>query len=106
MKCGVHYFKTKRGDQPVQIYLDKLSDKDSARIFALIYELSSTGSLTPPHGKKFVGQKNLYELRYRRHRILYCYHEQDVILLHAFLKKSQETPQKELALAMERKNKI
>lgn len=106
MKCGIRYFKTRRGDQPVQIYLNKLSEKDSARIFVLLHELASTGSLTQPHGKKLVGQKNLYELRYRRHRILYCYHEQDVILLHAFMKKAQETPQKELALALERKNKF
>lgn len=103
MKVIVRYYKTSRGDQPAQRYLDEISEKDRARVFALIEKLALEGNLQMPHGKKIVGQKNLYEIRYRRHRILYCYYKDKAILLHAFIKKTQETPKKDLNLSLERK---
>jgi phage-related protein len=39
-------------------------------------------------------------------RVLFCVHEGRMVLLHAFMKKSQKTPAAELALALKRKNEI
>ncbi len=102
----VSFFRTSRGDQPVQDYLNKISEKDSARIFALISDLVEQGNLEMPHGKKMVGYKHLYEIRYRRHRIIYCIYIERVILLHAFFKKSQETPNREIAIAIRRQKAL
>lgn len=55
-----------------------------------------------PHGRKMVGYKNLFEVRSSRHRILYSFHDEEVILLHAFMKKSQDTPKAEIELALRR----
>lgn len=48
-------------------------------------------------------RKNLYELRItgkEQVRILYAVREKDIILLHAFKKKTQKTPQKEIKTAL------
>ena len=48
---------------------------------------------------------NLYELRIRGNRevrILYCFYNQNAVLVHAFVKKPQKTPQKEINIAVSR----
>ena len=39
-------------------------------------------------------------------RVLFCFSEGELILLHAFIKKTQKTPPEELALARKRKKEI
>lgn len=56
-----------------------------------------------PHSKKVA--PHLFELRTRGRqqvRIFYCFHGGNAVLLHAFIKKSQATPAKELRLAADR----
>jgi len=56
-----------------------------------------------PHSKQLT--KGLYELRIRGKeeiRILYCFKEKDVYLLHGFKKQTQKTPSKEIAIALKR----
>ncbi|HCU25070.1 MAG TPA: hypothetical protein DF383_08635, partial [Deltaproteobacteria bacterium] len=50
------------------------------------------------------GYPGLYELRPGNHRIFYCYHKGAIVLLHAFRKKSKQTPQKEIETAYGRMN--
>jgi hypothetical protein len=46
----------------------------------------------------------LYELRPGRHRVLYFFFVRSkVILLHAFLKKTDEIPKRDIEIALERK---
>ncbi len=65
----------------------------------IITDLSEHGRLYMPHGKPMSGHKNLFEIRYSRHRILYAVKSGKAILLHAFIKKSQQTPKLDLDLA-------
>lgn len=47
--------------------------------------------------------RNFYELRIRgiqEVRIFYCFYENQAVFVHAFLKKSQKTPQKEIKTAL------
>jgi phage-related protein len=39
-------------------------------------------------------------------RVLFCVHDGRMVLLHAFIKKTQKTPDAELALAFKRKKDI
>jgi phage-related protein len=61
-----------------------------------------------PHGKKI--DDGLFELRVRGKRevrILYAFHKGKVIiLLHAFIKKSQKIPRQHIALARRRLNSL
>jgi phage-related protein len=39
-------------------------------------------------------------------RVLFCIHDGRMVLLHAFIKKTQKTPPEDLALAVKRKKEI
>ncbi|MBI2067070.1 MAG: type II toxin-antitoxin system RelE/ParE family toxin [Deltaproteobacteria bacterium] len=98
----IRYFRTARGDEPARDYIQELPAKERAKIEGCLSVLGMTGKLEMPHGKKLVGHKNLFEVRSGRHRILYAFHEGEVVLLSAFMKKSQETPKGEIELAKRR----
>ena len=56
-----------------------------------------------PHSKK-IGD-HIFELRVRgtqEVRMFYTFHEDSIILLHGFVKKSQKIPKKEIEIAMKR----
>lgn len=71
---------------------------------AIVEHLRVHGRLTEPDGKK-IGD-NLFEIRITSRppsRIIYCYAAGDSIFAaHAFTKKTQKTPLRELALAQKR----
>ncbi len=102
MGIGITYYETERGDHPVREYIESLPDKDRAKAKALIDYLSEKVVLNEPHAKKIAGYAGLYELRPGSHRIFYCYHERRVVLLHAFRKKSDKTPRREIETAYQR----
>ncbi len=102
MKLEVLFFRTSRGDEPVRGYLEKLALKDTAGLSACIERLMTNGFLEMPHGRKMKGYKDLFEIRHGRHRVLYGVKGDVAVLLHAFMKKSQETPQKEITMALGR----
>lgn len=85
-------------------YLKELSLKERAKIEACIHVLETAGRLDMPHGRKLVGQRDLFEIRSGRHRILYGLHKGEVILLSAFMKKAQATPKMEIEAAVRRFN--
>lgn len=102
MELEIRFFRTARRDEPVAEYLRGLPVKERVRVEACLFVLASTGRLDMPHGRKMAGQKDLFEVRSGRHRILYAFHDDEVVLLHAFMKKSQETPKREIDLALRR----
>lgn len=76
---------------------------DYARLIELLAEHGP--SLRLPHSRAF--GKGLFELRPRGRsgigRALYCFLVgQRIVVVHAFIKKTQETPEKELKLARKR----
>lgn len=102
MKLEIRFFRTARGDEPVAEYLKGLPAKERIRIEGRLFVLTTTGRLDMPHGRKMVGQKDIFEIRSGRHRIFYAFYDREVVLLHGFMKKSQETPKGEIDLALTR----
>ena len=54
-----------------------------------------------PYSKQIL--KNLYELRIRGQqevRVFYCFHQNKTVFVHAFVKKTQKTPQSDLKTAI------
>lgn len=56
-------------------------------------------------------KQGLWELRStlpsrRIARLIMCFHDQTLIVLHAFIKKTQKTPAEDLELALQRKKKV
>lgn len=79
-----------------------------AEYVKLVERLEADGYLIEPFGKKL--DRNLFEMRLRRGRqarVVYFYHIDDrVIGVHAWLKKTQQTPLRELAQAKRVRRRI
>lgn len=101
---NVKFFRTVRGDSPVQKFLDEQNTTTRAKIGLSIRLLKNGGPfLKPPYIKKL--QNNLYELRISASppiRLFYTMWKSEYYLLHIFKKKTQKTPSKELKTAIDR----
>lgn len=83
-------------------YIESLPLKERVKAKALIDFLSEKVVLNEPHSKKLSGYSGLFELRPGPHRIFYCYYEGTIVLLHAFRKKTNKTPRREIEIAYQR----
>ena len=102
---SVYYYRdSQNGKVPVFEYIQKLSVKEKAKIAVYIKLLCDyKGRLDEPYSRYI--RKGLRELRvdfsHNRHRIFYVLvEEKRIILLYAFLKKTQKTPQQEIIRAL------
>ena len=107
-KWNVKFYQTKRGDKPVKDFISVQDSTTYAKIVSSMILLQNNGPfLKPPQIKKL--QNNLYELRIKgkvQTRIFYTIINNEYYLLHAFRKKSQKTPIKELKTAIDRMKEI
>src|SRR3990167_11557513 len=104
MTWKVLFFQTARGDYPVKEFIEKQDIIIRTKTGLSIRLLINNGPyLNPPYIKKL--QSKLYELRISGKvevRIFYTIFNNEYYLLHAFKKKSQKTPTKELKVAIDR----
>jgi phage-related protein len=89
-------------DPKIERFISSLNKETIAKVLRTIDLLEEFGhQLGMPHSKKVATW--LFELRIRGKqeiRIFYAFHKGAVHLLHGFVKKSQKTPRKELAIAI------
>lgn len=101
----VVFFKTDTGNEPVREWLKELSREDCKFIGTDIL----TVQYAWPVGKPLVDNlgDGLWEVRSRLNnriaRTLFAMVDQEIVLLHGFIKKQQRTPADELELAKKRK---
>lgn len=107
----VRFYKNVNNNKiPVLEYIEKLSNKDKAKVLKYIEFLRcQNGYLDEPYSKHIKGK--IRELRVdfskNKHRIFYfTFIKKTIILLHAFLKKTQKTPIKEIKKAEENFNDV
>ena len=108
MSWNVKFFQTARGSYPVKEFIEEQDEATYAKTLQLIRLLSNNGPfLKPPYIKKVFDK--LYELRISGKiavRILYIMVHNEYYLLHAFKKKSQKAPERELKTAVDRMKEI
>ena len=100
------YYTTNQGENPVEAFIDSLQKPQKAKIFRIIQYIEVYGLLSVlPHVRKLTGTL-LWEIRILGKdniRVFYATLQQDEILLvHGFIKKKQKTPLKEIAIALNR----
>ena len=107
MDWRIVYFKERSGRSPIEEFINKLERDEQVEVAVAIDMLRTHGiALRRP----WVGSlgKSLWELRIRtgrQIRILYFLHTgRAFVLLHAFVKKTREVPQTEVAIANRRMN--
>jgi phage-related protein len=94
------------GREPVADYICRLEERERNKVNKYLEFLRlSRGYLDEPYSRHLQGK--IRELRVdfnnNYHRIIYfTYFNKTIILLHAFLKKSQKTPSKEKEIAWSR----
>jgi phage-related protein len=109
MKWEVLFYVTPSGQPVVSKFVQGLDAPTYAKTIRQIELLETYGTeLGMPHAKSLGG--GLIELRVRGKRevrIFYVYaKEKHMYLLHGFIKKTQQTPKKELDIARDRQKEI
>lgn len=108
MAWNVVYFESHRGEKFIKEFIDEQSAAVKGKYIGLIDFLTEYGPfLSEKYTKKL--RKDLYELRItgkEQIRIFYTVWQKEIILLHAFKKKTQKTPLREIKTALLRLDKI
>ena len=104
----VVFFRLDSGKEPVREWLRDLDRDGRKAIGADIKTLQIGWPVGMPLARKL--SDNLWELRSRLKmsiaRTFFTIYARKLVLLHGFVKRSQKTPAKELAIAKRRLNKL
>jgi phage-related protein len=105
---SVCFFRTDAGSEPVREWLKGLSAQDRKAIGEDIKTVQFGWPLGMPLVRKM--GRDLWEVRIhlegRIARVLFTVEDGVMVLLHGFIKKSQDTPKSELKLAEGRRDKV
>lgn len=106
MLDGVYYFIDERGNNPVRAFIDSLSIKEQAKVFAYLDELKNQGHNLRRPMADYLGN-GIYELRPKRNRIFYFFFiKENVVLVHAIRKRTRGIPKSDLELCIKRKTMV
>lgn len=105
----IAFYTTASGRSPVVDYIKRQAKRERAGMIEALEMIEIHGFDAPRMSFRQIKEK-LWEIRIKRrlsHRIFYVVHVKDeVVLLHAYQKKSQKAPKKEIALAEKRAKEI
>jgi phage-related protein len=110
MRFIVEFFK-RGGKSPVSDFILSLDEDLRLDVYAVLRRLEEDPFSLGPMSKKLEGTRNLFEVKVRGRnravRVFYCFKkDRTVVLLHGFVKKTDKTPRRELAIALQRMKEI
>lgn len=102
------FYRMDSGVCPVEEFLDSLSAKQAQKVTWVMNLIEDLDIVPVKYFKKMSGTDDIWEIRIRSgnniFRLLGFVKENNLVVLnHAFQKKSQKTPKKEIAIAEARK---
>lgn len=100
-------WRTSQGNRPVKAFIDNLSKSARAKVGAALTLLEQEGNRLAFPKSRALGD-GLHEIRIAHpegpFRIIYCFRpRRHIVLLHAFVKRTEQTPPGDLQLAKARK---
>ena len=99
-------YTTERGDSPIDEFLDGLDKKPRAKVAVHLSLLEEEGpNLKRPYADIVRGKIRALRIHYssNQYRILFFFYVRDqIVLLHAFSKKSQQLKEKDIELSERR----
>lgn len=106
MSFKIYYYLSPSGDNPIQKFLDALSEKQQVKILRIIQYIKDYGLIAIiPHTKKLKSTP-LWEIRILGKdniRIIYVVPmKETILLLHGFVKKTQRTSPRDIRIALGR----
>jgi phage-related protein len=104
-KIRAAFYATASGNEPVRDWLKDLPSEDRKTLGEDIAAVEFTWPIGMPLVRSL--KQGLWEVRSslpgnRIARILFCQVDDQMVLLHGFIKKTQKTPDEDLALARKR----
>ena len=103
-KLQVVFYRSSLGNEPVKVWLKSLSLEDRKTIGEEIKLVQLGWPIGMPLVRNLRG--GLWEIRIRLvnriARVVFAMYECNIVLLHGFIKKQQETPKADLQLAVKR----
>jgi phage-related protein len=105
---SIVFYRTTTGASPVKEFLDSLNGKQAQKVLWVLRLVEELPTVPKQYFKKLAGTEDIWEVRVQYgsdiFRLLGFFHEgQLIILTNGFIKKSQKTPETEIALAEKRK---
>lgn len=105
------FYRTAAGSEPVRTWLKSLSLEDRQLIGEDIATVEFGWPLGMPHCRSITSRRGLWEVRSsltgnRIARVLFSIYAGEMVLLHGFIKKTQQTPNQDLDLAMKRRKEF
>jgi phage-related protein len=112
MSTLIKFFRSATGNEPVREWLKSLEKLDCKSLGDDLQTVQlgwKKGLIREPLVKSL--GEGLFELRtrlpsHRISRIFFCVHKEWIVLLHGFIKKTQQTPTQGLALAKKRQKLV
>ena len=108
-KVSARFFCSSSGNEPVRDWLLSLSKEDRSVIGYDIKTVEYGWPIGMPICRSM--SDGLWEVRTtlvkgRIARVLFCFHANDLVLLHGFIKKSAKTPKPDLEIGKKRKREV
>lgn len=108
-RLPITFFRSANGREPVREWLQSLSPEARKILGTDLRTLEFGWPVGMPLCRAL--GNGLWEVRSslpqgRIARVIFCIHDQQAILLHGFMKKTQKTPKPDIDLAMRRKREV
>ena len=105
-KIPLVFFATNSGNEPVREWLLGLDEEDRHEIGQDLMRVQFRWPVGMPLCRSL--GNGLWEVRSILPsndiaRVIFCFHDKELVALHGFIKKTQKTPQKDIDLALKRK---
>lgn len=110
-RIEVTFYRSSSGREPVRDWILQLDSMDRKIVGEDIKTVEFGWPIGMPTCKPMTGHKGLYEVRSdisngRIARVLFVIEGSDMVLLHAFIKKTQKTPQADIDIAVQRRRRL
>lgn len=108
-RLPVEFYRSEKGIEPVRDWLKSLDNLDKTKIGQAVKMLEYGWPVGMPTCRPL--RNGLYEVRTtlpsnREARIFFCIHNEQMVLLHGIIKKTQKTPQRDLIIARNRQSLV
>ncbi len=108
-KISLVFFRTAAGNEPVRDWLKELPSHDRRAIGQDLQRVQYRWPVGMPLARSL--GRGLWEVRTnlasnRIARVIFCFHDDELVALSGFIKKSRKTPAAELVLATERMKEL
>jgi len=102
------FYRSVSGKSPVEDFLDTLTDKQFEKVSFVFDLIEQLETVPQEYLKKLKGTEDIWEVRVRQSNNIFRFlgfmdQGRLVVLNHAFVKKTQKTPKKEVRIAEKRK---